>query len=203
MRGSSITKVARLAWALIRRPQDGPRYLTMRRRSPLELRLPWFSFGAIDFLSGFLRPTMRVFEYGSGGSTLYFADRTAEVVSVEDNAEWKSRVQLAVDRPNIRLELHPFDFERNTINFGQSAYLHALDQRYDVIVVDGTELSWPVRLDCFARAQHFIKPGGVIVLDDAWRYPLARVMSHANICRDFKSVGPARPGVTTTQIHFY
>ena len=35
---------------------------------------------------------MNVCEYGSGGSTIYFAKRTTSVVSIEDNPEWYALV---------------------------------------------------------------------------------------------------------------
>ena len=42
---------------------------------------PWIPFAARDFLEKALRPEMRVCEYGSGGSTLFFASRVRELVS--------------------------------------------------------------------------------------------------------------------------
>lgn len=52
-------------------------------------RMPWISFpGPIDLLSKTLGPADGVFEYGGGGSTLFWIDRVAEVVTVEHDAEW-------------------------------------------------------------------------------------------------------------------
>lgn len=45
----------------------------------LEFQIPWMVFGCIDFLDDWLKPDMRVFEYGSGGSTLFFANRVSNV----------------------------------------------------------------------------------------------------------------------------
>ena len=44
---------------------------------------PWVPFEATDWLEHYLKPDMRVFEYGSGGSTIFFAQRVAEVISIE------------------------------------------------------------------------------------------------------------------------
>ena len=62
------------------------------RKTPADLELPWFAYAAIDFLDGFLQPHMTVCEYGSGGSTLFFARRVKSVFSIEDNAEWFNRI---------------------------------------------------------------------------------------------------------------
>jgi len=53
---------------------------------------PWICFAAIRELKMFLRPDMNVFEYGSGGSTLFFSQRCREVISVEHHKEWYERV---------------------------------------------------------------------------------------------------------------
>src|SRR5438874_5429887 len=39
--------------------------------SALEAGIPWLAFEAIEWLDGYLEPQMRVFEWGSGGSTLF------------------------------------------------------------------------------------------------------------------------------------
>ena len=44
-------------------------------KSPLIDKRPWISFGAILFLEKILKKDMQVYEYGSGGSTLFFAQR--------------------------------------------------------------------------------------------------------------------------------
>jgi predicted O-methyltransferase YrrM len=60
-----------------------------------------------------------------------------------------------------------------------------------------------VRPVCFARAERQVRPGGIIVVDDSWRYPALRQANRARHFRDFQSVGPFRPGVTSTDIFFY
>ena len=50
---------------------------------------------------------------------------------------------------------------------------------------------------------YHIKPGGIIVVDDSWRYPKLRQENRAQKHRIFQSVGPCRPGVTSTDIFFY
>jgi hypothetical protein len=41
------------------------------------------------------------------------------------------------------------------------------------------------------------------VLDDSWRYDPVRAEHHAKRFEAFQSVGPGRPGVTSTDVYFY
>lgn len=209
MKGSVVQKAGRLLLHLMLHPQFLPRYVAhngWKRRTPLELETPWFSYAAIDFLHRRLQPAMNVFEYGSGGSTLFCARRTRSVYSVEDNPEWFGRVSrelIARKLTNVTLKLCPFDF-RSPNGFADSAYLRAMpDEAFDVIIIDGSEEWTQVRPRCFDAAEAHVRPGGLVVLDDAWRYPDVRVANRARQVQTFQSVGPGRPGVTTTDIFFY
>jgi predicted O-methyltransferase YrrM len=209
MKGTAPQKAARLLINLAFHPTYASRYVTdnlLHSRSPLDLELPWFSYAAIDFLEEHLSPTMSVFEYGSGGSTIFFARRAGSVTSVEDNPEWFNRVrdrvaQLGIN--NVALRLFPFNF-KEPAGFENSDYLRALcGQHPDVIVVDGSEEWIQVRPICFRLAEEAIREGGIIILDDSWRYPSLREDNRARRVERFQSTGPGRPGVTSTDVFFY
>ena len=209
MKGTVPQKVGRLLGNLVSHPRYVPRYLAhnvLTGRPPLDLELPWFSYAAIEFLDSWLNPHMTVCEYGSGGSTLFFARRAKSVFSIEDDLKWFELVSRQVKErflTNVQIELCPFDF-KEPVGFDQSAYLHAIpNEKFNVIVVDGTEEWIPVRPICFAHAETRIKPGGIIVVDDSWRYPRLRTNHCAKYHRTFQSVGPGRPGVTSTDVFFY
>jgi len=209
MHGTIPTKIGRVLGDLVLHPQYIRRCLShnlLNGKTPLDLEIPWFSYSAVDFLEGFLRPSMTVCEYGSGGSTLFFAQRTASVFSIEDNPQWHDWVSNRIKEKqitNATLKLCPFDF-KNPDGFEQSDYLNAMpDQKFDVIVVDGSEEWTQVRPICFDKAQQHIRPGGIIVVDDSWRYPVLRERNNARSHRVFQSVGPCRPGVTSTDVFFY
>jgi predicted O-methyltransferase YrrM len=209
MHGTIPIKIGRVLTNLALHPQYISRCIThnlSNGKTPLDLEIPWFSYAAIDFLDEFLKPEMRVFEYGSGGSTLFFASRVKSVYSAEDNAKWFELVTQRVEQKgltNVTLTLCPFDF-KNPVSFEQSAYLNALpNERFDVIVVDGSEEWTQVRPVCFRLAESRIKPGGIIVVDDSWRYAALREKNQARSHKIFQSVGPCRPGVTSTDIFFY
>lgn len=202
-------RVATLARHLVQHPGNVPRYIAhnlISRKPPVELELPWFSYGAIDFLENYLQKEMRVFEFGSGGSTLFFAQRSKFVTAVEDNAHWCELVaqKIAACRiQNVDLRYVPVTFTTEQA-FESSDYLNAVrESKFDVIIVDGSEWTLDVRPICFRAAEQQLAPGGVIVVDDSWRYRALRQANRARRFEIFESVGPARYGVTSTDVYFY
>jgi predicted O-methyltransferase YrrM len=104
---------------------------------------------------------------------------------------------------NLEVVAKPFDFQKAD-NFNDSSYLRALgDRLYDIIVVDGQEDMVQVRPECFWKAESCIKPGGLIVLDDSWRYPQVKAQNKAKLWKDYKGAGCCRRGVTSTCLFYY
>ncbi len=56
----------------------------------MRLDLPWWTLNAVTLVDEFLqaRPHARVFEWGSGASTIWLEKRAAEVISVENDERW-------------------------------------------------------------------------------------------------------------------
>jgi SAM-dependent methyltransferase len=202
-------RVAKLAGHLVQHPGNVPRYIAhnlISRKPPVDLELPWFSYGAIDFLESFLTKEKRVFEFGSGGSTLFFAQRSKSVIAIEDNAHWCELVAAKLAARGIRnadLRHLPVAFT-NGEAFASSEYVNAVrESTFDVIIVDGSEWTLNARPICFHAAESRIAPGGIIVVDDSWRYRELRETNRAKRFEIFESVGPARYGVTSTDVYFY
>jgi hypothetical protein len=205
MYGSNFRRLARLGGYLAGHPADIPRYLRNVTRRPLEVGLPWLSYAAVDFLANWVKPHHTVFEWGPGGSTLFFARRAASVTSIESNEAWLSRLRQALAEQELAskvdLRMVPYVPSYAT-DFIASSYCSAIDSPYDIILVDGEE-HWPrenTRPSCAARADQWVKPGAIIVVDDTWRYDIPPLGEKER--RRFKSVGPCRPGVTTIDIFF-
>lgn len=172
----------------------------------MDLCIPWWSFAAIDFISAQCQPEFEIFEYGSGGSTLLFAQRCKKVTAVEDHAGWQRAVEGALASrclSNAELLLRPCDFH-DPVTFQSSSYLRALQgDSYDIIVLDGQDRTGDIRPICFEHAESHIKKGGMIVVDDSWRYQQLKQKASAKSVRTFESVGPCRVGVTSTDVYFY
>ena len=75
-------------------------------RDLLEHDVPWWTFEASDRVAGFLaaRPDARVFEWGSGASTVWLSRRAGSVTSVEHDGSWARIVRPALpDNAMVRV----------------------------------------------------------------------------------------------------
>jgi predicted O-methyltransferase YrrM len=179
--------------------------------SPLELELPWWSLSAIRELEKHLNNNHRVFEWGSGGSSVFLARRCRELTTIEHEPDWFDLVEktmTALEIQGSQLFLREINLE-NEKAFLTSPYASALQSSHDVIVIDGEdhfgpESSWSARESCFKLAEQWVcKDGGLIIVDDSWRYPALRQNTTAQKMVIHESIGPCRRGVTSTDFHYY
>jgi protein-L-isoaspartate O-methyltransferase len=117
-------------------------------------RTPWLAFSAVDYLRG-LVAGRRVFEFGSGMSTLWFAERCREVVSVESDSTWhRSMTRKTVGLRNVRL----------VFASSKESYIEAIAKaggKFDLILVDGL-----YREQCVDLARTYLSPDGILVVDN-------------------------------------
>lgn len=163
-----------------------------RRIDPLLDRTPWMVYPAIDFLETLIDKKSKVFEFGAGGSTLFFSNKVEELVSVEHDANWFARtndamaVEMQVTDVNWSRNLLPSQLKGDiepenpadplsyassdeqfagTQFFDYASAIDSYDDGYfDIIVIDGR-----ARPSCFLHAMNKVKLGGYIVLDNAER----------------------------------
>jgi len=125
----------------------------------LEGTTPWWLYAAIDQIASVIQPDWRVFEWGSGGSTLWLAQRAGLVISAEHNQEWADKTQG---------ELAQYGLGNVTIRYQPNIGLYADSitdfASFDLVSVDGRN-----RANCLQRAVNKIKPGGYLVLDNSER----------------------------------
>lgn len=68
---------------------------------------PWFTLALVDWLDAYIQPHMNIFEWGSGGSTLFYARRAQRVISIEHEEAWYHRVSDAVRARGLtNIDLH-------------------------------------------------------------------------------------------------
>lgn len=120
--------------------------------------LPWVTYSFIDFIKPRLHNKLRVFEYGSGSSTLFYARLVHNIVSVEHDKDWYNKILSAkpANAEMIFTELCP-DGE-------YSRKAASLNQPFDIIIVDGRD-----RVNCCKHSVKALSAGGVLVLDDSER----------------------------------
>lgn len=119
--------------------------------------LPWYTYGAIAFLQARVDTTMTVFEYGSGQSTRWWAERVRQVVACEHHPKWFARM-----KPLLPANV---DYQHHLLGEGgYAAAIGATHQKFDVVVIDGRE-----RVECAKHTVEALNPGGVIVWDNSNR----------------------------------
>jgi len=156
---SNSARVRKLASNLAAHPDLVLPYLRhslLTRQRPIDKDMPWWSFAAIKRADELL-PGKRVFEFGTGGSTLRYAKVAKSIVAVEDDAFWGEIVQrklAAAGITNVDIRLCPFDFDQPQ-GFSESAYLRAFDPTvdYDVVVIDGQDKTFRERIACFRHVE--------------------------------------------------
>lgn len=118
--------------------------------------LPWYTYPAIEFLNSRLVEDFRVFEFGGGGSTHWYADRVGTVIAVDDSPEWTRRVR----------ELLPANGEIVLRTEANEYYREPLDREpFDLVAVDASFGTSP-RTESLDAADAVVSDTGVILWDD-------------------------------------
>lgn len=140
---------------------DAGWFRSYRERQPVDATgepIPWLPYPVIDFIATRISSELAVFEYGCGNSTLWWARRVRQVISVEHDPLWYSRMKANLPS-NAELVLLELDYAGN--------YAHAISKtghRFDIVVVDGRD-----RVNCIRNAVKSLTDCGVIILDNSNR----------------------------------
>jgi hypothetical protein len=154
-----------------------PRYVFDRSRVWIYERrhpdAPWLTADAISILTSMLRPSDNGLEYGSGRSTVWFARRTNSLISVETSCLWHDRVSEMISRQglgNIVYKYIPANPEVPDDSH-RAPYIEVANgispESLDYVLIDGL-----YRDECALRAVDLLKPGAILILDNAnWYIP--------------------------------
>jgi len=182
--------------------------------------VPFITYPAFRQLERVIKPNSKVFEYGCGGSSLWWAAHAAEVTSVEHNADWASWVSKSAPAnlkiitremdeacaPERREAVAKFFAEEPDLPISpkhEHNIMHGL--LCEEFVAYATEITAFKRasldivvVDGMARAlsawlaAQYVKPDGIIVFDnsDRWQYNSAYQMLSAAGFRRIDYYGP-------------
>jgi hypothetical protein len=148
-----------------------PRWLRERNAATMALRAPWWPYDAVAWVVSVLSPEPQVFEYGGGGSTLWLEDRGAMVTVAEHDEAWHAQLADQVAAGTTVLFRPPS--ASGTVTSAAAAgyfdnYVATIDGRpdesLDLVIVDGR-----ARVECVRHAMPKVRPGGLLLLDDADR----------------------------------
>jgi hypothetical protein len=154
-------------------------------------RVPWLAFPAIEYLEPFISGR-RIFEFGSGMSTLWFARTCREVISAESDSEW---YEIICRQSRQMSNVHVIHAASEPDYLGS---LSAAGGKFDLILIDGL-----YRSQCLDRVMPHLQPGGLLVVDDTDAIPELAVkvqqMFHESRIRPFRGwvAGNLHPHETT------
>ncbi|CAD5969217.1 class I SAM-dependent methyltransferase [Planktothrix agardhii] len=120
--------------------------------------IPWYTYPAIEFLEDKVKPDFKVFEFGSGQSTLWWSERVSEVISIESDPNWFQEINSKMPN-NVQLFL-----KENETEYAEMIKQFPLDY-FDVIIVDGAN-----RNQCLELSLNHIKEAGLIIFDNTDDY---------------------------------
>lgn len=154
--------------------------------------IPWITYACRYFLEQRVRSSMRLFEYGSGNSTVYWSRRLETVVSCEHDETFYNEIKPKLP-DNVTYLLHP----------DEESYVNAAtkqDAKFDLIVIDGYN---PWRSSCAVNSIRALSDTGVFIWDNTDMKRVAdglNAVQNAGFRRlDFRSHGPiwAREWITS------
>lgn len=153
-----------------------PRYLGNRLAEMYYRRThpghPWLTEHANTALESYLKDSDVGLEFGSGRSTLWLADRTKFLTSIEHDASWHEKVTQMLKASacdNVNYKLVPMDVPED--NAKDSAYARIFNtfekDSVDYVLVDGA-----YRGICALNATRVIRPSGLLIIDNVnWFLP--------------------------------
>jgi hypothetical protein len=151
--------------------------------------IPWFTYPAIEYLRKFDFSTKRVFEYGCGNSSLFWARHAKEVIAVESDERWYRYVSSARPKNMVLLLESARD--------GYVTSIRRQNGRFDIIVIDG---KW--RNACTTTSIDYLNEGGMIIFDnsDCYAGACSRIRKLGFFQIDFNGFGPINGYAWTTSI---
>jgi predicted O-methyltransferase YrrM len=168
-------------------------YRSIRNSSSINERgepIPWYTYPAIEFLNQFDFSDKKVFEFGSGNSSLYWSERCLSLISIEHDQDWFNKTKNNI-RSNQRLFLR-----NNKDEYVKS--INEFESEFDIIIIDGL-----YRQDCAKEIKNLNRESGIVILDNSdWYAETAKFLrdSMDMIQTDFHGFGQINNYTWTTSL---
>jgi predicted O-methyltransferase YrrM len=151
-----------------------PRYVYARTRllryEHSHPAAPWLTPAAIGMLDSMLMPSDHGLEFGSGRSTIWFAQRISRLTSVEHDTDWYAVVTGQIkerELGNVDYILASLDEPAEpggSSEYARTALAFAVSS-LDFVLIDGAYRDHTAR---YALSR--IRPGGMLIIDNVNRY---------------------------------
>jgi len=156
--------------------------------------IPWFTYSMIHFLSERTDENMKVFEFGSGNSTIWWSNRVSRVFSCEHSKKWYNKI--VKKSPNNVTYLLSEKYKNK-----YESLIKIPEDRFDVVVIDGKR-----RQECAKKSISKLKKNGVIVWDDTHRESYKSGIS--DLCKKgfrkltFRGLKPTNSWLSETSVFY-
>jgi len=120
---------------------------------------PWLTRQSVHILADLLQDTDTGLEFGSGRSTIWFAQRTSRVISVEHDFKWYQSVGQKIQDLNLESKID-YRYCDNIADYvGQIDSLE--DNSIDYCLIDGK-----ARDECTLKVLPKLKHEGILIIDN-------------------------------------
>lgn len=152
--------------------------------------IPWYTYPTIEYLEGLDFTGSKILEFGSGASSIWWAERAESVLAIEHDKEW-----FSTSAKNSRTNL------KTVLAENESEYLTAASGgKFDVVIIDGI-----YRHHCARIVSDILAVNGLVILDNSdWHPETARYLreKHDFLQVDFHGFGPINNYTWTTSLFF-
>jgi len=158
--------------------------------------IPWFTYSSIHFIDQKLKNTaFKVFEYGSGNSTIWFASKVESVISVEHDYEFYLKMRQKFE------SIHNISYEFKNLEDGYTQRILDNENEFDIIIIDGRE-----RVQCIKNCLKALKEDGIIIFDNSDRVDYEEGNQYLSENKfkkiDFRGFGPISHAEWQTSIYY-
>jgi predicted O-methyltransferase YrrM len=131
---------------------------------------PWIVPEAVEYLEKLVKPDWKVFEWGCGGSAIWFAQRCTKVVVVENVPRWvawgvEQLQKIQSSNTTVTIVYAP------TTQGDYTEYVNVIEAypeaSFDLISIDGV---MSARKDSIENAKRKLKPDGIIMIDNSNKF---------------------------------
>ena len=120
---------------------------------------PWLTRQSVHILADLLQDTDTGLEFGSGRSTIWFAQRTSRVISIEHDFKWYQSVGQKIQDLNLESKID-YRYCDNIADYvGQIDSLE--DNSIDYCLIDGK-----ARDECALKVLPKLKHEGILIIDN-------------------------------------
>ena len=120
---------------------------------------PWLTRQSVHILADLLQDTDTGLEFGSGRSTIWFAQRTSRVISIEHDFKWYQSVGQKIQDLNLESKID-YRYCDNIADYvGQIDSLE--DNSIDYCLIDGK-----ARDECTLKVLPKLKHEGILIIDN-------------------------------------